>query len=87
ADVYAADQLFATLDPTLRRIQVDDVGTVVLADTVGFIRHLPHDLVAAFKATLQETREATLLLHVIDAADSRFEENIHAVENVLEEID
>ena len=54
ADVYAADQLFATLDPTLRRIQVDDVGTVVLADTVGFIRHLPHDLVAAFKATLQE---------------------------------
>ncbi|RFY48826.1 GTPase HflX, partial [Salmonella enterica subsp. enterica serovar Enteritidis] len=50
ADVYAADQLFATLDPTLRRIQVDDVGTVVLADTVGFIRHLPHDLVAAFKA-------------------------------------
>ena len=87
ADVYAADQLFATLDPTLRRIQVDDVGTVVLADTVGFIRHLPHDLVAAFKATLQETREAILLLHVIDAADSRFEENIHAVENVLEEID
>lgn len=87
SDVYAADQLFATLDPTLRRIQVDDVGTVVLADTVGFIRHLPHDLVAAFKATLQETREATLLLHVIDAADSRFEENIHAVESVLEEID
>lgn len=54
AKVYAADQLFATLDPTLRRIDVDDVGTVVLADTVGFIRHLPHDLVAAFKATLQE---------------------------------
>ena len=57
SDVYAADQLFTTLDPTLRRIQVDDVGTVVLADTVGFIRHLPHDLVAAFKATLQETRK------------------------------
>ena len=87
AKVYAADQLFATLDPTLRRIDVDDVGTVVLADTVGFIRHLPHDLVAAFKATLQETREATLLLHVVDAADNRVDENIHAVNAVLEEID
>ena len=87
AKVYAADQLFATLDPTLRRIDVDDVGTVVLADTVGFIRHLPHDLVAAFKATLQETREATLLLHVVDAADNRIDENIHAVNTVLEEID
>nr|WP_314264171.1 ribosome rescue GTPase HflX [uncultured Moellerella sp.] len=86
SDVYAADQLFATLDPTLRRIDVGDVGTVVLADTVGFIRHLPHDLVAAFKATLLETREATLLLHLIDAADSRVEENIQAVESVLEEI-
>ncbi|VDZ81333.1 GTP-binding subunit of protease [Salmonella bongori] len=60
--MYAADQLFATLDPTLRRIDVADVGETVLADTVGFIRHLPHDLVAAFKATLQETRQATLLL-------------------------
>lgn len=87
SDVYAADQLFATLDPTLRRIDVDDVGTVVLADTVGFIRHLPHDLVAAFKATLQETREATLLLHVIDAVDNRVDENIQAVESVLEEIE
>lgn len=57
AEVYAADQLFATLDPTLRRIDVPDVGDTVLADTVGFIRHLPHDLVAAFKATLQETRQ------------------------------
>ena len=87
ADVYAADQLFATLDPTLRRVDVTDVGEVVLADTVGFIRHLPHDLVAAFKATLQETREATLLLHVIDAADVRLEENIEAVNVVLEEIE
>ncbi|WP_338883637.1 ribosome rescue GTPase HflX [Xenorhabdus sp. TH1] len=87
ADVYAADQLFATLDPTLRRIEVDDVGTVVLADTVGFIRHLPHDLVAAFKATLQETRQARLLLHVVDAADPRFDENIIAVDSVLEEIE
>lgn len=87
SEVYAADQLFATLDPTLRRIDIDDVGAVVLADTVGFIRHLPHDLVAAFKATLQETREASLLLHVVDAADNRMEENIQAVESVLEEID
>ncbi|MGK0686214.1 ribosome rescue GTPase HflX [Serratia marcescens] len=87
AEVYAADQLFATLDPTLRRIDVSDVGDTVLADTVGFIRHLPHDLVAAFKATLQETRQASLLLHVIDAADPRVDENIEAVNTVLAEID
>ena len=87
SDVYAADQLFATLDPTLRRLFVDDVGDVVLADTVGFIRHLPHDLVAAFKATLQETRQAALLLHVIDAADLRVEDNISAVNAVLSEIE
>ncbi|MDC9587968.1 GTPase HflX [Xenorhabdus sp. XENO-10] len=87
AEVYAADQLFATLDPTLRRIDVNDVGTVVLADTVGFIRHLPHDLVAAFKATLQETRQARLLLHVVDAVDNRLDENIIAVDSVLEEIE
>ncbi|MDN6113918.1 MAG: GTPase HflX [Enterobacterales bacterium] len=87
ADVYAADQLFATLDPTLRRIDVVDVGTTVLADTVGFIRHLPHDLVAAFKATLQETRQASLLLHIIDASDARVDENIDAVNTVLAEIE
>ncbi|MEB6337182.1 ribosome rescue GTPase HflX [Serratia rhizosphaerae] len=87
AEVYAADQLFATLDPTLRRIDVADVGDTVLADTVGFIRHLPHDLVAAFKATLQETRQASLLLHVIDAADSRVDENMEAVNSVLTEIE
>ncbi|HGM5492715.1 TPA: ribosome rescue GTPase HflX [Serratia fonticola] len=87
AGVYVADQLFATLDPTLRRIEVADVGDTVLADTVGFIRHLPHDLVAAFKATLQETRQASLLLHVIDAADIRVEENIEAVNSVLAEIE
>ena len=85
--IYAADQLFATLDPTLRRLNVADVGEVVLADTVGFIRHLPHDLVAAFKATLQETRQATLLLHVIDAADLRVNDNIEAVNEVLAEIE
>jgi GTP-binding protein HflX len=87
AEVYAADQLFATLDPTLRRIDVADVGDTVLADTVGFIRHLPHDLVAAFKATLQETQQASLLLHVIDAADARIAENIDAVNTVLADID
>ena len=83
ANVYAADQLFATLDPTLRRLQIQDVGTAILADTVGFVRQLPHDLVSAFKSTLQETVEASLLLHVIDAADARKIENIEAVNLVL----
>ncbi|GHF87120.1 ribosome rescue GTPase HflX [Thalassotalea marina] len=87
AGVYAADQLFATLDPTLRRIEVENVGPVILADTVGFIRHLPHDLVAAFKATLTETREADLLIHVIDIADERRAENIEQVQAVLNEIE
>ena len=87
SSVYAADQLFATLDPTLRRLQIQDVGTTILADTVGFIRDLPHDLVSAFKSTLQETTEASLLLHVIDNADTRKLENIAAVNAVLEEID
>ena len=86
AEVYAADQLFATLDPTLRKLQIQDVGTAILADTVGFVRQLPHDLVSAFKSTLQETVEASLLLHVIDVADSRKQENIDAVNDVLEEI-
>jgi len=87
AGVYVADQLFATLDPTLRKIEVQDVGSAILADTVGFIRQLPHDLVAAFKATLQETQEAAILLHVVDASDDRFRENIDAVNDVLAEID
>ena len=87
SDVYAADQLFATLDPTLRRIELEGVGGVILADTVGFIRHLPHDLVAAFKATLTETREAELLLHVVDVSDDRRSENIEQVEHVLSEIE
>ncbi|EEX35597.1 ribosome rescue GTPase HflX [Vibrio metschnikovii] len=87
AGVYAADQLFATLDPTLRKIELLDVGPAILADTVGFIRHLPHDLVAAFKATLQETQQADILLHVVDASDDRFRENIQAVDDVLLEID
>ncbi|WP_166425408.1 ribosome rescue GTPase HflX [Paraglaciecola sp. 20A4] len=87
SDVYAADQLFATLDPTLRRIELRDVGPAILADTVGFIRHLPHDLVAAFKATLQETQQADLLLHVVDYSDDQFRENIDQVNEVLGEID
>ncbi|PTY35922.1 GTPase HflX [Saccharospirillum sp. MSK14-1] len=86
SEVYAADQLFATLDPTLRRLSIPDMGDIVLADTVGFIRHLPHKLVQAFKATLQETAEADLLLHVIDSADEDRVENIEQVEAVLEEI-
>ena len=86
ANVYAADQLFATLDPTLRRLSIQDVGTTILADTVGFIRDLPHDLVSAFKSTLQETTEASLLLHVIDCADPRKLENIAEVNDVLTEI-
>jgi len=84
--VYAADQLFATLDPTLRRLQLENVGPVVLADTVGFIAHLPHKLVEAFKATLEETLNADLLLHVIDAAAEEREDHIHQVEDVLAEI-
>ncbi|MFV8570420.1 ribosome rescue GTPase HflX [Marinobacter sp. SBS5] len=84
--VYAADQLFATLDPTLRKLELPDIGSVVVADTVGFIRHLPHKLVEAFRATLEETRQASLLLHIIDCHDERRDENIEQVENVLLEI-
>lgn len=83
---YAADQLFATLDPTLRAMELDEAQRVILADTVGFIRHLPHDLVAAFHATLQETREASLLLLVVDAADEDRAAKLEAVQSVLEEI-
>ncbi len=86
SEVYTADQLFATLDPTLRRLEISDVGPVVLADTVGFIRHLPHKLVEAFQATLQEAAEASLLVHVIDAADPDRELNVAQVEGVLDEI-
>ena len=84
--VYAADQLFATLDPTLRKLQLTEQQTVILADTVGFIRHLPHDLVAAFRATLVETREADLILHVVDSDDDSRQEKIDAVNRVLHEV-
>ena len=86
SDVYAADQLFATLDPTLRRLNWDGIGALVLADTVGFVRNLAHALVESFKATLEETLEATLLLHVIDSSSPDMLEQIEAVEKVLKEI-
>jgi GTP-binding protein HflX len=86
ADVYAANQLFATLDPTLRRIQLPEIGPVILADTVGFIRHLPHDLVEAFRATLEEVCEADVLLHVVDVNDEQMQENITQVNKVLASI-
>jgi GTP-binding protein HflX len=87
ADVYIANRLFATLDPTLRRIELPELGPVILADTVGFIRHLPHDLVEAFQATLEEVAEADLLLHVVDASDDRRQANILQVDEVLKSID
>ncbi len=85
--VYAADQLFATLDPTFRRLELPQTGAAVLADTVGFIRHLPHDLIAAFQSTLEESRNSDLLLHVIDAHSSERHTMIEQVNEVLKEID
>ena len=86
ADVYVQDQLFATLDPTLRKVRIDNDVELILADTVGFIRHLPHDLVEAFRSTLLETSEAHLLLHVVDASDENRDSQIEEVESVLEQI-
>jgi GTP-binding protein HflX len=86
ADAFVADQLFATLDPTVRRIVLPGGTGVVVADTVGFIRELPHELVAAFQSTLTEARGATLLLHVVDASNPRRDEQMHAVDVVLREI-
>ncbi|MBB3106864.1 GTP-binding protein HflX [Psychrobacter luti] len=86
-NIYAADKLFATLDPTLRRLDWQGVGRVVLVDTVGFVRHLPHELVESFHATLEETLEADLLLHVIDSSSEDMHEQIQAVKDVLAEID
>ena len=87
AKVYAADQLFATLDPTLRKIKLPAGFPVVLADTVGFIRQLPHDLVAAFRSTLKETQDADLLLHVVDASSEERDDNMDQVNLVLEAIE
>ena len=86
ANIYAADQLFATLDPTLRSCQLPNSTEIVLADTVGFIRHLPHELVAAFKSTLQEASEADLLLHVVDSFSEERDEIMLQVNNVLKDI-
>ncbi|MDF3883661.1 GTPase HflX, partial [Cupriavidus basilensis] len=86
ARAYAADQLFATLDTTSRRLYLEDVGNVVLSDTVGFIRDLPTQLVAAFRATLEETVHADLLLHVVDASSPVRHEQIEQVNRVLAEI-
>jgi GTP-binding protein HflX len=86
SDSFVADQLFATLDPTVRRVKLAGVGEVVLADTVGFVRALPHELVAAFRSTLQEARDADLLLHVVDASDPLRDERIDQVREVLKGI-
>ena len=86
ADVYVADQLFATLDTTSRRMFTEGVGEIVVSDTVGFIRHLPHSLVAAFRSTLEETIQADLLLHVVDANNTNRDDQIAEVNKVLEEI-
>jgi GTP-binding protein HflX len=83
---YAANQLFATLDTTLRRIHVPGGAPMVLSDTVGFIRELPHDLIAAFRSTLHEAAEADLILHVIDASSPERDEQVAAVDAVLAEI-
>jgi len=83
---YVADQLFATLDTTLRRVQLPDKTAFILADTVGFIQHLPHNLVTAFRSTLEETRQARLLLHIVDASDEHRLLRIEQVNQVLAEI-
>lgn len=85
-NIYAANQLFATLDPTLRRVEWAGIGAIVLVDTVGFVRHLPHELVESFHATLEETLEADLLLHVIDSSRDDMHEQISAVQAVLAQI-
>ena len=86
AGVYVRDQLFATLDPTLRRIELDNGNAAIIADTVGFVRDLPHELVAAFRSTLQEAREADLILHLIDASDPQRWQRIRQVNAVLKQL-
>src|SRR5207248_1456146 len=86
ADVYVENKLFSTLDTRTRQWPIKDWGRVLLSDTVGFIRHLPHGLVASFKATLEEDRQAKLLLHVVDASNPQAEEQVRAVNDVLKEI-
>ena len=86
ADAYVADQLFATLDPTVRRLALPHTPDLVVADTVGFVRDLPHELVAAFRSTLMEAREADLLLHVVDAADPERDQRIEQVDALVASI-
>ncbi len=86
SDAYVADQLFATLDPTVRKLQLPHTPDIVVADTVGFVRDLPHELIAAFRSTLMEARDADLLLHVVDAADPDRDRRIAQVDEVLEGI-
>ncbi|MEX2523915.1 MAG: ribosome rescue GTPase HflX [Gammaproteobacteria bacterium] len=86
ASVYAADKLFATLDPTLRRVELDGNFPVIFSDTVGFIRHIPHDLIQSFHATLEEVRSADLLLHVIDVTDEQRYQHLEQVNEVIEDI-
>ena len=87
AGVYVQDQLFATLDPTIRRLELPDGTTIVIADTVGFVRELPHELIAAFRSTLQEAREADLILHLIDASDPNRWQRVRQVNAVLKQLD
>ncbi|MEX2496601.1 MAG: ribosome rescue GTPase HflX [Woeseia sp.] len=87
AGVYVEDQFFATLDPTMRRLRLPDKTDVILADTVGFVRDLPHELIAAFRSTLQETREADLILHLIDASDENRWQRVRQVNAVLKMLD
>lgn len=86
SDIYAEDRLFATLDATLRKLHLPGSGQIILADTVGFIRHIPHDLVAAFRSTLEETSEADLLIHLVDASDPLRDEKIAEVNSVISEV-
>ena len=87
ANVYVADQLFATLDTTSRKMYAEGAGEIVVSDTVGFIRHLPHGLVAAFRSTLEETIQADMLLHVVDISNPNHDDQIAEVNKVLAEID
>ena len=87
AQVYADDKLFATLDSTIRRVMLPASGEAVIADTVGFIQDLPHELIEAFKSTLEETRQANVLLHVVDASDPNSRDKIEQVEEIIEQID
>lgn len=86
ADVYIQDQLFATLDPTSRTMELPSGKEIVLTDTVGFIQNLPHDLIAAFRATLEEVNEADLILHVVDASSAMREDQMRTVNTILQEL-